>query len=279
MAEEVSGITISLPRYDGPLDLLVAMIRRNEWPIDDLPILPITAQFLAYVKAAKEMDTELGAEFVEVASWLVLLKSRSLLPHDPTTGPTPKEELKLAVLDHTQVAAAAEVLRERGHGRSHSGSGGARPGRREPVFATEPKEEAPTLLDLVAVTRRAMESARAAASLSGADLGGITIEEQIRWIRDQVSARPLNSPVSTKPWFRAQKGPLAGAALLLALLELSRKGYLLLYQRADFAPLVVKAICQIPEDLSLDDAAFAASSLHLTSLSQPRKEFLSDCHT
>jgi len=258
MAEEASGITISLPRYDGPLDLLVAMIRRNEWPIDDLPVLTITAQFLDYVKTAKEMDTELGAEFVEVASWLVLLKSRSLLPHDPTTGPAPKEELKLAVLDHTQVAAAAEFLRERNHGRSHSGSGGARPGRREPIFATEPHEEAPTLLDLVAVTRRAMESARSAASLSSADLGGITIEEQMRWIGHQVSTRPLNSPISTSPWFRVQKGPGAGAALLLALLELSRKGFLLLYQQEDFAPLLVKAVCQIPEDMSLDDAAFAA---------------------
>jgi len=260
MAEEASGITISLPRYDGPLDLLVAMIRRNEWPIDDLPILHITAQFLAYVKAAKELDTELGAEFVEVASWLVLLKSRSLLPHDPTAGPSPKEELKLVVLDHTQVAAAAEFLRERNHGHSHSGSGGARPGRRNTLLATEPKEEAPTLLDLVAVTRRAMESARTAASLSNTDLGGITIEEQMRWIGDQLSAHPLNSPISTRPWFRAQKAQGSGAALLLALLELSRKGFLLLYQREDFAPLVVKAICQIPEDMSLDDAAFAASS-------------------
>jgi hypothetical protein len=102
-----------------------------------------------------------------------------------------------------------------------------------------------------------MESARAAASLRSTDLGGITIEEQMRWIGDQVSARPLNSPISTRPWFRAQKAPGAGPALLLALLELSRKGFLLLYQREDFAPLVVKAVCQIPEDMSLDDGAFA----------------------
>lgn len=260
MAEEASGITISLPRYDGPLDLLVAMIRRNEWPIDNLPILTITAQFLDYVKTAKELDTELGAEFVEVASWLVLLKSRSLLPHDPETGPSPREELKLAVLDHTQVAAAAEFLRERSPSRSHSGSAGARPGRREAVLVTETKEEAPTLLDLVAVTRRAMESARTAASLRSTDLGGITIEEQMRWIGDQISMRPLNSPISTRQWFRAQKAPGGGAALLLALLELSRKGFLLLYQREDFAPLLVKAVCEIPEDMSLDDAAFAAAS-------------------
>jgi hypothetical protein len=61
---------------------------------------------------------------------------------------------------------------------------------------------------------------------------------------------------STSPWFGAQKTP--GTALLLALLELSRKGFLLLYQSEDVAPLLVKAICQIPDDMSLDDVAFAA---------------------
>jgi len=261
MVEEESGITISLPRFDGPLDLLVAMIRRNEWPIDDLPILDITAQFLAYVKTAKELDTELGGDFVEVGSWLVLLKSRTLLPRDPTEGPSPKEELKLAVLDHAQVTAAADFLRDRNPGRPHTGSAGARAGRRDAVIVTEPYEHAPTLQDVVAATRRAMESARAASSLSlkSADLGGVTVEAQMRWIGNQLSARPLHSPVSTREWFRAQRSPGSGAALLLAILELSRKGFLLLYQREDFSPLLVKALRLIPEDLALDEAAFVPS--------------------
>jgi segregation and condensation protein A len=258
MAEEASGITISLPRYDGPLDLLVAMIRRNEWPIDDLPILDITSHFLAYVKNAKQMDIELGGDFVEFASWLVLLKSRSLLPHDPDAGPSPKEELRLAVLDHAQVAAAAEFLRGRNPGRAHAGSAGARPGRRNTLLPTEPAEETPTFHDVVAITRRAMESARAAASLRASDLGGVTVEEQMRWIGDQIAARPLNSPISTREWFSLQSSQGAGAVLLLAILELSRNGFLLLYQREDFAPVLVKALRQIPEDMSLDDGAFAA---------------------
>ena len=81
MAEENSAqLGISLPRYDGPFDLLLSLIRRNEYSIDALPVLEITSQFLAYVRTARDLDAELGGEFVEVASWLVLLKSRSLLP-------------------------------------------------------------------------------------------------------------------------------------------------------------------------------------------------------
>jgi hypothetical protein len=83
MAEESSSrLTISLPRYDGPFDVLISLIRRNEWSIDDLPVLEITRQFLAHIKAAEDMDAELGGEFVETASWLVLLKSRSMLPSE-----------------------------------------------------------------------------------------------------------------------------------------------------------------------------------------------------
>lgn len=62
MDENQSRLRISLPRYDGPFDLLLSMIRRNEWSIDDLPIVEITGQFLAYIKAAKEIDADLGGE-------------------------------------------------------------------------------------------------------------------------------------------------------------------------------------------------------------------------
>ncbi|HUV70217.1 MAG TPA: hypothetical protein VMW15_11190, partial [Terracidiphilus sp.] len=61
MGEEInSRISVSLPNYEGPFDLLLAMIRRNEWSIDDLPVVEITRQFLAYIQAKKEIDAELG---------------------------------------------------------------------------------------------------------------------------------------------------------------------------------------------------------------------------
>jgi chromatin segregation and condensation protein Rec8/ScpA/Scc1 (kleisin family) len=73
--------------------------RRNEYEIDAMPVLAITSQFLAYVKAAREIDAELGGELVEVASWLVLLKLRSLLPVRDAEEPSPCEELRRVVLN------------------------------------------------------------------------------------------------------------------------------------------------------------------------------------
>jgi chromatin segregation and condensation protein Rec8/ScpA/Scc1 (kleisin family) len=73
-------ITVAIDRFDGPLDLLLALVRRNQYPLDALPIAEITRQYLAYIKEASGADVELGGDFLETASWLVLLKSRAMLP-------------------------------------------------------------------------------------------------------------------------------------------------------------------------------------------------------
>lgn len=241
--ESNSRISVSLPNYEGPFDLLLAMIRRNEWSIDDLPIAEITSQFLGYIQARKEIDAELGGEFVEVASWLVLLKSRSLLPLIDSDGLTPREELRRAVLDHAALAAATEFLRGRGENPRH-GSGGAPIGRRDSIF-DQPAED-PTIADVLDATRRALEAARAAASLEDAVEQNASVEYHIRWIVETLSAVPSCLAISTVDWFELQPSVAARAALFLALLELARKGILLLNQGETFSRIRVKATSQIP---------------------------------
>lgn len=244
MAEEsISRISVSLPNYEGPFDLLLAMIRRNEWSIDDLPIAEITSRFLAYVQAKKEIDAELGGEFVEVASWLVLLKSRSLLPSIDAYGLPPREELRRAVLDHATLAAATEFLRGRGENPRH-GSAGAPIGRRDSIF-DQPAED-PTIADVLDATRKALEAARAAASLENAVEQNASVENQIRWIAATLAAVPSRVAVSTVDWFDLQPSVAARAALFLALLELARKGMLLLHQGETFSRIRVKTTGQIP---------------------------------
>ena len=144
MAEEKSThLTIALPRFDGPFDLLLALIRRNQWSIDDLPVVAITGQFLAYIRDAGDLDPELAGEFVETASWLVLLKSRSLLPPEDAQAPAPQEELRRAVLDHATLTAATTFLRERyegsaASGRSRGSRGGGRARSSRPARRTIP---------------------------------------------------------------------------------------------------------------------------------------------
>jgi segregation and condensation protein A len=256
MAENDSTrLGISLPRFDGPLDVLISLIRRNQWPIDALPVREITSQFLAYIKSARELDSELAGEFVETASWLVLLKSRSMLPAEENNGPIPREELRRAVLDHAILSSKTEFLRGRFEESLHPGSAGAPAGRADSVLSAC-AEEAPTVQDVLDAAFRAMEAARAAAAFRSADDQGVTVEEQIRWISTKLASVPVNSAVLTGEWFDGQGSADARAALLLALLELARKGLVLLFQPGEFAVIRVKPLQEIPDDLQMDAYSF-----------------------
>jgi segregation and condensation protein A len=260
MAEESSSrLTISLPRYDGPFDVLISLIRRNEWSIDDLPVLEITRQFLAHIQAADDMDAELGGEFVETASWLVLLKSRSMLPGE-ANEPLPQEELRRAVLDHATLRAATDLLRG-GYDRNVSpGRDGALPaGRKDRILPASP-DDAPTLVDVLAKAREAVAVARAASSFSHQDTQGPTVEQQFTWIRVKLAEVPINTVVNTDQWFADQTGDGARAALLLALLELTRRGFVLLNQAHQAAPIRIKALCEVPADIQVEEAAFALTA-------------------
>ena len=78
-----SPLNFHLEHYDGPLDLLLDLIRKQEIDIYDIPIAQITSQYLEYMQHALENDMELSAEFVYMAATLIQIKSRTLLPRDP----------------------------------------------------------------------------------------------------------------------------------------------------------------------------------------------------
>jgi chromatin segregation and condensation protein Rec8/ScpA/Scc1 (kleisin family) len=248
MYEETSThLNITVTNYDGPFDVLISLIRRNEWSIDDLPVLEITRQFLEYIRSAKDIDTELGGQFIETASWLVLLKSRSLLPSETVDGLTPKDELRRALIDKETLASAAGFLRDRASGPPHPASAGAGAGHRDPILP--PEDVGLSLKDVLDAALEAVAAARAAASFRSTDVHNITVEDQLHWIATKVSTLPMLTAVSTVPWFEAQPTPVARIALLLAMLELARQGFILLYQAGEFAAILIKSLREIPADL------------------------------
>src|SRR5471030_1201810 len=93
-----SAFSISVGQvYDGPLDLLLDLIRKQDIDIYDIPIARITAQYLGYVEKIKQLDVNIAAEFIYMAAVLVQIKSRMLLPRDPDAAEgqadDPREEL------------------------------------------------------------------------------------------------------------------------------------------------------------------------------------------
>ena len=101
--------------YDGPLDLLLDLIRKQDIDIYDIPIAKITAQFLAYVEGLKQTDVDAAGDFIYTASLLIHIKSRMLLPRSSGRGAEgesedPRRELVERLLEHERFKNAAQML-------------------------------------------------------------------------------------------------------------------------------------------------------------------------
>ena len=110
---------IKLESFEGPLDLLIHLIRKNEVSIYDIPVSLITEQYLSYIELMQELNLDVAGEFLVMASTLIHIKSKMLLPR-PETAATdgepeedPREALVRRLLEHQKFKAAAEVLHER----------------------------------------------------------------------------------------------------------------------------------------------------------------------
>jgi len=100
--------------FEGPMDLLIHLIRKNELDIYDIPIAIITEQYLQYIEWMKMMNINFAGEFIVMASTLAQIKSKMLLPdHDEDDQEDPRLEITKPILEYLQMKTAAEQLSER----------------------------------------------------------------------------------------------------------------------------------------------------------------------
>lgn len=104
-------VTYRLDQFEGPLDLLLALIQKNKVSITDIPIALICDQYMEYLAEAEKMDLEIATDFIVMASELMLIKSKMLLPHEEGTENDPRREIQNALLLHQQAKLAAEKLK------------------------------------------------------------------------------------------------------------------------------------------------------------------------
>ena len=104
-------LTYRLDQFEGPLDLLLTLISKNKVSISDIPIAMICDQYIEYINEAKRMDLEIASEFIVMASELMLIKSRMLLPHEEGTENDPRREIANALLLYQQAKLAVTKLR------------------------------------------------------------------------------------------------------------------------------------------------------------------------
>lgn len=107
----IEQLTYRLDQFEGPLDLLLMLISKNKVSITDIPIAIICDQYMEYIEEAQRMDLDVASEFIVMASELMLIKSRMLLPHEEGTENDPRREIADALLLYQQAKLAAKEMR------------------------------------------------------------------------------------------------------------------------------------------------------------------------
>ena len=226
--------------YDGPLDLLLDLIRKQDIDIYDIPIAKITAQFLGYVEHLKETDVDVAGDFIYTAALLIHIKSRMLLPRDPLEAAEgqaedPRRELVERLLEHERFRNAAQMLQQK---RQLEEATWTNPGMREfRETADADQEIAADTLDLVRVFREILERARNRPVLDVSE-DAVTVRQMIDFVRRRLMME--DRPVGLSKLLGHTRSVPAIVAMFLALLELVRLQAILLRQDRGFSEIYIK---------------------------------------
>jgi segregation and condensation protein A len=225
--------------YEGPLDLLLDLIRKQDINIYDIPIARITAQFLAYVNQLKATDVDTAGEFIYMASLLIHIKSKMLLPRMPK-GPEdalddPRRELVERLLEHERFKNAAQMLQEK---QMLEAASWTNPGIREFQHdeATEPEIAADTT-DLVRIFREILERLRNRPVIN-VDEDSVTVGQMIQYLTRRLTME--DKPISLHRLLQHSRSERSLIAMFLALLELVRMQAILLRQDRVFSEIYIK---------------------------------------
>ena len=239
-AEEESPFSVMVDHvYDGPLDLLLDLIRKQDIDIYDIPIAKITAQFLAYVNQLKASDVDVAGEFIYTASLLIHIKSKMLLPRTAEApgeaAEDPRRELVERLLEHERFKNAAQMLQQKQMMEAASWSN---PGFKEFVNdeGAEPEIAADTV-DLVRVFREILERARTRPVLDVSE-DTVTVGQMIRFLGRRLTME--DKPIALRKLLSHTRSERALIAMFLALLELVRLQAILLRQDKAFSEIFVK---------------------------------------
>jgi segregation and condensation protein A len=224
--------------YDGPLDLLLDLIRKQDIDIYDIPIAKITEQYLRYVESMKQFDVDVAAEFIYMASLLIHIKSKMLLPRDPagaTADDDPRLELVNRLLEHERFKTAAQMLLQKQQIEEAVWSNPALKDFRD-AEGTEP-ELAADVVDLVKTFQQILDRARKRPSFD-VDEEAVTVSQMIEFVRRRLALE--DRPIRLKHLLRTLRSPSALICAFLAILELIRLQAVLARQDNVFGEIVLK---------------------------------------
>ena len=234
-----SPYRIQLPVYEGPLDLLLDLIRRQEMDIHDIPIAKVTEQYLDYLHQLEKLDIDVSADFVYMAASLIYIKSKMLLPADPLAGPEesqdPREELVHRLLEHEKFKNAAQLLYQKQQIEENVWS---KPDKSLYQDEGTEGELVVSLVDLVRVFQQVLERKKEVARI---DLQHeqFTVAQMIALLRSRILASDTGA-ISLIEFFDACLSRHAMIVAFLALLEMVKLQAVVLLQEKQFGDILVK---------------------------------------
>ncbi|MFO0706461.1 MAG: segregation/condensation protein A [Nitrospira sp.] len=245
---------VRIENFEGPLDLLLHLIKKSEINIYDIPINMIAQQYLEYVEAMKELNLSVAGEFLVMAATLLQIKSKMLLPvdeaaEDEEDGPDPREELVRRLLEYKAYKEAARQLD--GQEKMWREIFSREPGPPVEVESDETLLENVTLFDLVDALKGIMERSPGKKLIEIVP-DNLTVRERMNLILETLEGK---DSVAFAALFEQSCHRLVIIVTFLALLELIRLRVARVFQGETFGPILVsRAFSLVPDPAELDDA-------------------------
>src|ERR1700686_3812419 len=225
--------------YEGPLDLLLDLIRKQDIDIYDIPIARITAQYLAYVEKIRELDVNVAADFIYMAAVLIHIKSKMLLPRDPSAKAEeledPRTELVNRLLEHEKFKSAAQMLLQK---QQIEDAVLTNPSLKEFIDAEGAEPEiAADVIDLVKTFQQILERIRTRPVINVSD-ETVTVGQMIDYLRRRLSLE--SRPIRLKQLLMRVESRQALVCMFLALLEMVRLQAIQVRQDKMFGEIAVR---------------------------------------
>ncbi|MBK6428948.1 MAG: segregation/condensation protein A [Blastocatellia bacterium] len=236
---------VHLDAFDGPLDLLLYLIRKEEVSIYDIPIARITQQYLEYLRLMEELDIAVAGEFLVMAATLIHIKTKMLLPRDPFAEAEgeeiddPRQELVDRLLEHQRYRTAADFLYQR---RILEGEVFTRP---VPEDEKSNAEVSAGVFDLLTAFRDAMLRAQALAEIEIAR-DEVTLSQKLEEVRALLE---LNPTINVRDLFERAGSRRELVITFLAVLELVKELKVRIHQSEAFGEIEMTRRDPEPESL------------------------------
>jgi segregation and condensation protein A len=235
--------------YEGPLDLLLDLIRKQDIDIYDIPIARITEQYLAHVEKMRELDVNVAADFIYMAAVLIHIKSKMLLPRDPMAKAEeledPRTELVNRLLEHEKFKSAAQMLLQK---QQIEDAVLTNPALKEFMDAegTEP-EMAADVIDLVKTFQQILERLRTRPVIN-VNEETVTVGQMIDYLRRRLELE--SRPIRLKQLLMRVPSRQALVCMFLALLEMVRLQAIQVRQDQLFGEIAVRKHTHFAEILT-----------------------------